>query len=371
MYEPPLHAFSALVGAIRSRRPAGGVRRILIYKLDHLGDVLLATPVLRAIRRQYPAAEIRIVIGEWSRNILAHNPYVDEIVIYNSGRFARPPYTPHSFRELKVKLGSWKPDLVIGLRDDWHTITDSLFSGAQRSQRGGVHLREWWEQKRRGTPYSHEIDRLWKSMSPLGIQPERGGRLDYFVADEERRRVAGIMAARGIRPPFAVVHAGASVPLKEWPVERFAAVARHIATEGYGQLVLIGSPDEVGHSARLGALIGELDPIDISGTLDVRTTAALLERASLYLGADGGMMHIATALNVPTIGLFGPGSLDVFHPTGEHAVAISHRFPCSPCYMVECIRPDDSCMQAITVEEVIQATEALIGTKAATPVKTE
>jgi ADP-heptose:LPS heptosyltransferase len=365
MREPPLHVFSALVGTLHSRHPIDRVHRILIYKLDHLGDVLLATPALRAIRKRFPEADISIVVGEWSRSILEHNPNIDRIVIYNSGRFARAGYAHHTLGDLKRKLGDWKPDLVIGLRDDWRTAASSLFSGVRRIQRGGVHLREWWNLKRNGIPHSHETDRLWKILRPLGIEPEPVERLDYFVSDQERRDAIEFIGANGIRDPFAVIHAGASTPLKEWPIERFAAVARDIARERGLQLLLIGSPEEIGHSARLASMIGDLGPIDISGRLGLRSTAALLEHASLYLGADGGMMHIAAALGIPTVGLFGPGSYEIFHPVGEGVAAISKHFPCSPCYMVECIRPDDPCMKAITVEEVILETARIIdgGTK--------
>jgi ADP-heptose:LPS heptosyltransferase len=77
-------------------------------------------------------------------------------------------------------------------------------------------------------------------------------------------------------------------------------------------------------------------------------------------------MHIASALNVPTVGLFGPGSLPVFRAVGRRTVSISHEFPCSPCYMQNCIRPHDTCMQAITVDEVIQETGRLVSDGATT-----
>ncbi len=360
MYEPLLHAFSTLVGSAHGWKPIRNVRRIVIYKLDHLGDVLLATPAIRAIRHRFPHAEIKIVVGEWSKPVLENNPHVDEIVVYNSKEFARYPYTAHKFSDLKRQLGSWKPDLVIGLRDDWRTVTNWFFSPARRINRGKVHFREWIERKRTNQPHSHELKRLWAILRPLGIEPEPVDRLEYRVTDHERKSAAEFMMANRIEGPFAIVHAGTSVPLKEWPLDRLAEAARFLAAQHGLQIVLIGAPEEVDRSADLVSLIRDLAPIDISGKLSLRMTAALMERASLYLGSDGGAMHVASAVGVPTVGLFGPGSYHIFRPVGRHATAISMLFPCSPCTMITCVRPHDTCMQAISVDDVIAETDKLM-----------
>ena len=217
-------------------------------------------------------------MGEWSRSVLENNPNVDGVIIYNSKEFARHPYTAHRFSDLKRKLGSWKPDLIIGLRDDWRTITGGFFSGARRINRGRVHMKEWIERKRSDRSHSsHEVIRLWDVLAPLGVEPVEVDHLHYTVTDQERERAAEFMMAHGIEPPFAVIHAGTSEPVKEWSLERFAASARHIAG-GYGmRIVLIGAPEEVDRSADLALMIPELDPIDITGKLSLRATAAVLE----------------------------------------------------------------------------------------------
>jgi heptosyltransferase-3 len=359
MGEHLLHAFSMMVGALHSRHPIRDVRKVLIYKPDHLGDMLMATPALRAIRRHYPEAEIKIVAGEWSTVILENNPNVDEIVTYNSRMFVRPPYVPESLRDLRRKLGDWRPDLVIGLRDDWQTLAGSIFSRVRRIERGRVHVKEWFERKRKGRGRDHELGRLWKTLRPLGIVPRAFESLEYFMTEEEEKLASQFLIANGIDRPFAVIHAGASQKVREWPLERFAETAREIAARQGVQIVLLGSPTEVERTRQLAALIPDLNPIDISGQLDLRITAAALKQASLYVGADGGLMHLAATIGVPTVGLFGPGHI-LFAPIGRKTTTIFHEFPCSPCDQVTCIRPNDSCMQAITVEEVIMETDKLM-----------
>jgi len=359
--DPPLYAVTSLLEALGYRRPVSDPRRILIYKVDHLGDVLMSTPGLRAIRRRFPEAEIRVVVGEWSRGVLEHNPNIDRIVVYNSPRYTRGGFECHTLREVRNSLGDWKPDLVIGLRDDWRTIGASVFDRTARVDRGRAQLREWIARRRSPRDKRHEIDLIWEALAPLGIEPAEVDRLDYYVSGEERTWAAGLVQEKGLALPFAVFHPGASTRFKEWPLERFARVAREVSGNGRMRVVLIGSPDEVGRAGGLAELLPDLDPLDLSGQMSLRRTAALLEHASLYVGADGGMMHIATALGVPTVGLFGPGHFRTFHPVGRNVEAISRLFPCSPCSQQSCIRPHDNCMAAITVEEVLERTDALLG----------
>lgn len=196
----------------------------------------------------------------------------------------------------------------------------------------------------------------------IDIEPDACAELDYFMTNEERSRAAEAMGMAGIVEGFAAIHPGTSVPLKEWELNRFAEISRHLGRTYGMQIVLVGSIDEVDRSRELAALIPDLHPIDISGKLSLRITTALLEHAGYYLGSDGGAMHLAAIVGVPTIGLFGPGSYHIFHPVGPNAAGVSRHFPCSPCSMITCIRPHDTCMQAITVDEVLIESDRLLTT---------
>jgi ADP-heptose:LPS heptosyltransferase len=356
-----LYVMSALARKLRPFSDRRRVERILIFKLDHLGDLLIATPALRAIRRRFPAAEIRIVVGEWNVALLRGNPSIDRVHVYNSGRFTREPFEPHRFSQLREQLGSWRPDLVIGLRDDWQTLRYSLLSRAARVERGSVHLMEFFERVRKKEEWRHEVERLWRTLAPLGIEREDDPHLDYFVDEQERRDARAFMAARGISDNFVMLQAGATTPLREWPVERFAVVARHLV-ELYGvQIVLVGVDRERERSHALATSISDLHPIDITGELGLRPTAALMAEGALYVGSDGGAMHLAAAVGTPTVGLFGPGAYHVFSPVGPRTVAVTRNFPCSPCHQITCVRPHDNCMQAITPDAVVAAMEKLLG----------
>src|SRR5690606_3685590 len=103
----------------------------------------------------------------------------------NSREFARPPHRAHTYADLKRSLGSWTPDLAIGLRDDWQTLRHAFFMGVRQINRGMVHLRQWIERKRTNRPSRHEMERLWAILEPLGIAPEQVERPEYFITEDE------------------------------------------------------------------------------------------------------------------------------------------------------------------------------------------
>lgn len=361
MADNRFYLYSTIVGALHSWHPARNVRRILVYKLDHLGDLLLATPALSALRRRYPQAEITIVVGEWSRVILENNPNIDRIVIYNSPRFTRPPFVSHTSQQLRNAIEGIRPDLTIGLRDDMRTISSSILSTGWRIERGRSHMKEWLRRRRNGGDKAHELDLIRGMFQQLGIEIPSNAAPEFYLSDREREDALRFLRSRAIDSPFALIQAGATTVFKEWPIERFAEVARHLEQEHGLIPVLIGAPGERERSRQLAELLSDRHPIDITGELGLRDLGAVMEHAGFYLGADGGSMHLATAMGVPTLALYGPGYFPVFAPIGERVAAISRRFPCSPCDQTICIRPNDNCMMAITIDEVLEQTDLLIG----------
>ena len=286
--EYSFHLRSAIVEATHRWRPLGTVRRIAIHRFDHLGDMLLSTPAIRALRRRFPNAEIVMVAGEWNEIILRHNPNIDRLIFYNSPRFARPPLISHSLADLRGALGAWRPDMIVALRDDAPTMMSAMRSTARYIGRGRSHLVDWLRRRGNNTvPRPHEIDRTLQMLRDHGIEHGNDRQLDYTVTESERSDAAALIAARGIPERFVAIQPGTSLALKEWSLERFAAVARHLSNTHGLRIVLVGAESERERTRALGELISDLDPIDITGTMGLRTTVALLERASLYWHATG------------------------------------------------------------------------------------
>ncbi len=347
-----LHLISALAGLIHNFKESKPVNKILIYKLDHLGDLLISTPVIKSIRNKFPNAVIKIVAGEWSINVFKGNPYIDEIIYYNSQYFSREPYLPHNFGDLKKKIKTWNPDLIISLRDDWDTCISNLFTKASVCDIGRTQIIAKLQRKA-NDKFDHITLRQSKTVSRIGITNIQSDKYDFFISDDEVIESRKIIESNLIKDNFVVVHNGASNLLKEWEVERFAEIAKFIYKNYNYQIVLIGSPNEIEITNKLYDLLKDIDCINLSGRMNFRITAAFLKNARLYIGCDGGIMHLAAALGVKTIGLFGPGSIDLFKPLTKNSIGISKNYSCSPCYQQTCIRPNDSCMDAIKVIDVL------------------
>ncbi len=355
--------YSATVGRLRSRRRRV-VRRVLVVRLDHIGDLLMSTPALAAIRRKYPDAEITLATGEWNLPVIENNPNVDRVVVHNSSRYTRPPYSPHPITNLRQSLRGHAPDVVIGLRDDWATLTEWLRRDVQLIDRGRTQIRLWFERRRSGEAEQHETVRIREILAGAGIEVPPSADLEMHLSDSERSDAQRFLAEERLDGPFAVLQPAATVPLRQWFPDRYADVAHWLHRHHGLRIVIAGAPSEREQARDLADRIADISPVDISGRSSLREFAAIVERASLYVGSDGGAMHLATAVGTPTVALFGPGPYHGYYPVGRHVVGISHLFPCAPCDQVTCVRPNDTCMMAITVEEVVEASRKVLGRSA-------
>jgi ADP-heptose:LPS heptosyltransferase len=158
---------------------------------------------------------------------------------------------------------------------------------------------------------------------------------------------------------FALFHTGARKVLRRWPGERFAALGARLR-ERYGlDIVFTGTPDE---REAIEAVRKSMDfKTYLFSGHTLPDLAALASRAALFVGNESGPMHLAAAMGIPVIGLFGPGEPHVFAPFGEKCAVVHHKLECNPCDQVHCQHPENTCMQRITVEEVVREASALLG----------
>ena len=169
----------------------------------------------------------------------------------------------------------------------------------------------------------------------------------------------------GFRGPLLAVAPGARWPTKRWPVERFAAVAQDLAQERGAAVVVLGGPDE---SRLASALCDNLDVpvIHVAGTQPLMHSAALLSRCSLLISNDSGLMHMATALQVPVVAIFGPTVREFgFYPFQARAEVVSEPLPCRPCSTkgsIRCPRGHHACMQDISSARVLAAARTMWNT---------
>ena len=331
------------------------VKRILLIKLRYLGDVVLSTPVLPLLRKQFPEAKMTFLVNPGTAAVLQDNPYLEEVwVLPRQSWWQQLRFIQH-VRDAKF-------DMVIDLTDGDRSAFLSWVTGA-RVRLGYNRDRRW-----RGKFYSHVLPSAYGSMhmveyhqqaiAGLGIH-ESVGEPEVYIHSEVREQDEeefGDFSAKG--QPLVLLHPIARYVFKAWPLERFAAVADWLSGQGI-RVALIGSQGEM----LIGQQIMNLTkhkPVNLMGKTRLSQLIALMRRSLLLIGNDGGPIHIASAVGCPVLGLFGPTDPAVWGPRGSNVKVIYKGLDCRECFYPGCSRGEESCMRQISVEEVCQAAQSML-----------
>ncbi len=343
------------------------LRKILAIELGGLGDLLLATPSLRALKQRYPDARLDVLVIPRSAEMVEGLPYIDRVrrLDLADARPLRWLRDPAALRRLLHALWSLRReryDAALNLR------TISSFSGALKMAAifaaCGARIKAGRDTEGRGfflnrrapekdfdqvleAEFAARVVRLLDvevtdMTFDIPITP-----VDEAAADELlRRHGLGERPLLGLNP-------GAAWPSKIWPVERFAAVADALRREFDCDVAATGAPGERPLAQRLVEL-AEPGVVNLAGETSLRQLAALLKRLRLFITNDTGPMHIAAAVGVPLVGIFGPGEYDRYKPIGppERVVALRAQVDCSPCPRYAC--SSMKCLFAIEVDDVLE-----------------
>jgi lipopolysaccharide heptosyltransferase II len=330
--------------------PPQEVRSILIFHLNQIGDLMFTLPALKALREAFPQARITSLLRPHLIGLLAESGFVDEII-------PRPPGGPLEAIALARRLRRLRPDLAIAFSQSATMAICARLSGAR--QRIGYidsdlcRLLNHRVQER-GIPCPRKVMHLLRS---LGVTPRKTdyvGLVRLAEADEEAgaRTLAGAgLAGSG---PLVALAPGESAdrPYKSWSMEGFTRVGERLAAELDARLIVVGGGKDAavgdaiasGLHERARSLAGKTTPAQL---------AAVLSRCDLLIGIDSGPMHVAAALGVPVVGIFGPTDPTRTGPMGEGHEIMFHRQPCAPCMAPTCT--DRPCMASISADEVAAA----------------
>lgn len=333
------------------------MRNVLIIKLRYIGDVLLATPTVRAIKAARPDVRVTMMVNRGTEDVLSGNPDVDEIIVLDKGSLAAQ-------WQLIAGLRRRRFDTVIDLTDGDRSAFLSWISGAP--VRIGFNDEHRW----RGRCYTgvvppvpgmrHRMDRDLAALKPLSIHPNEKLPCLYLTEEDESRadQLLDQLGIRGDRP-IIIIQPGARYWFKAWPDERFAELADRLATD-YGYQVLIGGSREEEALAQRIHESAKSRPISMAGLATLKQFAAIAKRAALFVGNDSGAMHIAAAVGTPVVALFGPSNPAEWGPRGGPAEVIYKGLDCRTCFHPTCEKGELNCMKQITVEEVFAGARRLV-----------
>ena len=367
MSEILLFVLSALVtqvvnamGRVRGRAEP---RRILVVKLDHLGDVVLATPVLRALRDRYPGATIDVLLHPASVAAVAHHPGVTRVLTYRSPRFARGGPADGLSRLREIAREGY--DTLVELRGDGRTLLLPFLTGARRRvDRGSVRIGHRLRRRTGSGGTLHEVDCNLEIVRSLldGRMPDHP-RVEVHAGAEARASMLGKLGERGIPldARLVVIHPGAAWRPRAWRPERFGAVADWILGHYDAEVLLVGSEDERDVEDAVRRSMKEERVHALAGGLTLDELTALLADAALFIGNDSGPAHLAAASGAPVIALFGPQDPCRFGPRSERAQVLHRPVACFPCRQTVCVLPEDPCVNRNEVADVIARVREVLG----------
>lgn len=362
-----------LLGGLARRLPVPSARGAAVAVLTpgHLGDVLHAVPMLKALRGAKPGTKIIWLVGPWSEALARrYAALVDEIRTFGPNV---PNYTRGNREWRQSAWNQWR--LAMDLRRIGIDVLIAPLDGVGRFLANAVCPRTWSGIGDRRPPRvrseiatvvqpyekdRYEADALCGLLEPLGIAA-RAERLAYEPTPAERQSADEFLKAEGVDSgcPLVLIAPGSGWSGKNWLPERFGEVAAWLATERKAQIAWIGGPDEVG-------LVPENRAGDFRwfGRVPLATLVAAMPRARLFVGNDGGLLHFAAAQDVPTVSVWGPTSPGKWGPRGTHHRQIRKTDRCEGCiywdYRETC-RHDRACMRAVATDHVQTAIREVWG----------
>ena len=340
----------------RSSPPAS----FLVVEPWGIGDVVLSTVMLRALRAHYPNATIALLAKAHATELLEHSGLVDEVIVFDfpwtafTDKFAPGRYVPGEFQDLIRRLRSRDFDVSLDARRDIRSNAITYLAGARRRVGydfgGGSHLLT--DVVPSGTQGDHKISDWLALLGPLGIPQGEIFSPLVAVSESEKERARGRLGALGMSTETAIVgvHPGASHVVRHWDPRKFASVIDRLIDDFDVQVVLF--EEREGDSA-------EITPRNRIPRIrsDLRGFMGLVAQCDVLLCSDSGPMHIANALGVPVTALFGPQRREWYGPRGERDQVVQiDAMPCRPCFDA-CIFATPHCMDEITVDAVVSAIE--------------
>jgi lipopolysaccharide heptosyltransferase I len=355
---------SSEIGVLESRLQVVPMEKVLIVRTSALGDVLHGIPVAAALKERFPACRITWVVDERYGELLAGQPWVDEIVRIRLQGGIRSLLNDRGRRNwmgVARTLRRSRFDVAVDLQGLLRSGLIAYLTGAplrigfprgyarEPLNRVFTNLRP-----RNMPPRSHVIDRNLALLHPLGIRTHRKRfclRVPPSVEDEVRPYLHKADEGRDV---FRVaVNPAAGWATKRWSPHRFAEIADRMV-EQWGALVfLLWGPGEreLAEQVRRHAR----RPVHLVPEMGLTTLAAFLKGCDVFVGGDSGPLHLASALGVPVLGLFGPSDPVRNGPFGDGDRVVTAAAPCGPCYKRKCARA--SCMDSISVEQVWEVLE--------------
>ena len=343
-------------------------KSILVVRFSSIGDIVLTTPVLRALRKCWPDARITYLTKEPFAPLLTSNPNIDRVVTIPANA---------SVSQLKgvcTELARENWDILLDLHRNMRSrIVKSTVKARQYITYNKHPLKRFALLGLRLDLYRGEIlpvpERYARELAPLGLRLDQEP-CELFIGNEDRKIKDEQLGLDGFNgTDYLAIAPGAAWANKCWPKEKFLKAARKLAPNFDNRVVILGGVKdrEICNFIHTGLLTHNIRAVDMAGRLPIMSTAAALEDAGLLICNDSGIMHIATAISTPVIAMFGPtvrqlGYFPYQRPENSHVMQVKglHCRPCTHNGLNNCPLGHFRCMKDIKVKKVVSKSLELI-----------
>jgi heptosyltransferase-2 len=331
--------------------------KLLIRATNWVGDAIMALPALQAVRNRFPAARISILALPYVADIYRGQGIADDLIPYDR-------HGEHKGIGGKEKLA----DVLRSKKFDTALLLQNAFDAAWIVWRAGIPERIGYNRDARGflltkpirVPTAGEIPahenyyylELLKRAGWIDSVPEIP-EISLYVSEQESSQAEAKLQTFGSQVDAVRIAVGAGASYgsaKCWPPERFAKAINQLLKKRKAEVILFGTPAEAQVSAAIRARLDQ-PALDLTGATQIAELPALLSRCTAFLGNDSGAMHVAAAVGLPVVAVFGPTDPEGTAPVTPHSIIVQEKPYCSPCFLRRC-PTDHRCMTAIAPERV-------------------
>lgn len=335
------------------------INRILLIKIERIGDLVLSTAAIRAIRRHFPHSSITIIVNPYTKAIVDSDPHLDEVVIYDAQGKHRSLIEKICFiRNLRSREFSLAIDL--DTRSFFFTPVWLVYLSGAKITLGLNSLGRGFLFNIKVKPYQKPkplAEEVLHILSPLkittsDIQPR------LFLSREDESYIQKYLNKEGIGKGSLLIgiHPGGYYETLRWIKDGYNKVAQYLIRKYKAKVCFVGSHKEKELINEIMALMNE-EPINLAGKISLGQLMVLISRCNLFIGNSSGPLNIALGFDIPTISFLGPSVPERWWPQGEKNIVFRRNLPCSPCESGYCFRGDFACMREIKPEEVIDAVD--------------
>lgn len=336
-----------------------GIKTILLIQLGDIGDVVLSMPAIRALSENFPQAQVVVAVREKAKELIEDCPWASGVISINK---AKRRWTQEIIyqKNFFLTLRKFHFDLTIDLRTGDRGAILTFFSGARHRIGRFADDGLLW----RNRIFTHlvsplnELDQYAAEhslniLSPLDLNIRE--RRPVLSIPEQRKRLARSILKQEKVPldrPLVAVHPYSLWEYKEWKISELVTLINHITAEYNCVVIITGSKTE---RKRAKTLIRQCkaNVFNLAGKTSIGALAGVFQACGLFIGVDTGALHMAAAVGIPTIGIFGPSSQICWAPRGDRHHAVSKNMPCVPCRDKGCQDSETSrCLDALTFEEI-------------------